>query len=139
LREVLGPLGSGVEELHSSRSAALWAEIRDVTFFPADKQVWRISVAPSEGEAVARMCGGEYVLDWAGGLVWAALEPAPDAHAERVRGAFKSGHATLMRADDGVRAQIPVFHPQTGALAALLVRVRESYDPSGIFNPGRMA
>lgn len=139
LRDLLAPLGQGVEELHSSRGAALWAEIRDVDYFDADKQIWRISVAPSEGPAIAEALGGEYVLDWAGGLIWLALDPADDAHAKVVRGAFASGHATCMRADDAVRAQTQVFQPQVDALAQLTARVREGYDPAGIFNPGRMA
>ena len=37
-----------------------------------------------------------------------------------------------------VRASVPVFHPQSPALAALAQRVKESFDPKGLFNPGRM-
>lgn len=139
LREVLAPLGAGVEELHSSRSAALWAEIRDVSYFNADQQIWRLSVAPSEGPAIAKALGGDCILDWAGGLIGLALDAADDAHAARVRGAFTHGHATLMRAADAVRANVPVFQPQPEALAALSERVRANYDPVKIFNPGRMA
>lgn len=138
LRELLAPLGEGVEELHSSRSAALWAEIRDVAYFAGNQQLWRISVAPSEGPAIAASLGGEYLLDWAGGLIWLALDAADDAHVARVRGAMASGHATLMRASDAVRADVSVFQPQAGALATLTARVRENYDPAEIFNPGRM-
>lgn len=139
LRELLAPLGVGVEELHSSRSAALWAEIRDVAYFAGDQQLWRLSVTPSEGPAVAQALGDDYLLDWAGGLIWLALDAVDDAHAARVRGAFTSGHGTLMRAADSVRASVPAFQPQAPALAALSARVRENYDPAGIFNPGRMA
>jgi len=31
-----------------------------------------------------------------------------------------------------------VFHPQNGGLAALSERVRNSFDPKGILNRGRM-
>jgi glycolate oxidase FAD binding subunit len=31
-----------------------------------------------------------------------------------------------------------VFQPQSPALAALAQRVKESFDPKGLFNPGRM-
>ena len=44
----------------------------------------------------------------------------------------------LVRAPDAVRASVPVFHPQAPALAALAARVKESFDPKGLFNPGRM-
>ena len=48
------------------------------------------------------------------------------------------GHATLIRAPETVRASVPVFHPPGAALAALSARVKESFDPRGLFNPGRM-
>jgi glycolate oxidase FAD binding subunit len=31
-----------------------------------------------------------------------------------------------------------VFEPQPGPLAALSKRVKESFDPNGVLNPGRM-
>jgi glycolate oxidase FAD binding subunit len=31
-----------------------------------------------------------------------------------------------------------VFEPQRGPLAALTARVKESFDPRGVLNPGRM-
>jgi glycolate oxidase FAD binding subunit len=43
-----------------------------------------------------------------------------------------------MRAPDALRAAIPVFEPQAGALAALSARVKDSFDPRRILNPGRM-
>jgi len=37
-----------------------------------------------------------------------------------------------------VRASVDVFQPQAPALAALSRRVKESFDPMNILNPGRM-
>jgi glycolate oxidase FAD binding subunit len=37
-----------------------------------------------------------------------------------------------------VRAAIDVFAPQDAAVAALTKRVKESFDPRGVLNPGRM-
>jgi glycolate oxidase FAD binding subunit len=78
--------------------------------------------------------------DWAGGLVWAALPPQPDAGAPLVRAALAplGGHATLVRAPAAVRAAVDVFHPQEAVLAALSKRVKEGFDPKGVLNPGRM-
>ncbi len=64
-----------------------------------------------------------------------------DAGALDVRRAVNDaggGHATLFRADDAVRAATPVFQPQEAALSALSRRVKESFDPLHILNPGRM-
>ncbi len=142
LRELLAPFAQGVEDLHDVDTKTLWTEIRDVAYFAPHKQIWRICVAPSEGPGVAQRLsealGGETLLDWAGGLIWLALAPGNDAHAPVVRAAFTSAHATCMRAADDVRAAIDVFQPQSPALEALTRRIRESFDPSGIFNPGRV-
>ena len=75
-----------------------------------------------------------------GGLIWLALPPSTDGDHTIVRGALGAtgGHATLIRAPEAVRAAVPVFQPQSPALVALAARVKESFDPKGLFNPGRM-
>jgi glycolate oxidase FAD binding subunit len=82
-----------------------------------------------------------YFLDWGGGLIWLAMPPGPeDAGAARIRAAVAvgGGHATLMRAPEVLRSVVPVFQPQDAALAALSRRVKESFDPAGLLNPGRL-
>lgn len=148
LRELLGQFGAPLEELHSMNSAWLWREIRDVAAFvlPQDRVLWRLSVAPTNGPAATTAIAqaqpdAQFFYDWAGGLVWLTLPPAEDAHAALVRGAVAEhggGHATLFRADVATRAAVPVFQPQPEALAALSRRVKESFDPMNILNPGRM-
>jgi glycolate oxidase FAD binding subunit len=73
-------------------------------------------------------------------LVWAAVAPSDDAGAGPVRRAVSAcgGHATLIRASASQRAAAAVFEPQDGALAGLSRRVKESFDPRGVLNPGRM-
>ena len=84
--------------------------------------------------------GGEALYDWAGGLVWLALDPTEGAHAESVRHfvAEVGGYATLFRAPDNIRRVISVFQPLKGALANISKRIKEGFDPSGVLNPGRM-
>ena len=143
LRALLDGMGAGMEELHTSRTAKLWAEIRDVALLDTAKQLWRLSLPPADGPALAadlaKALGGEYMLDWAGGLVWLALPVTDQAHADAVRGALTSGHATLMRAAPEVRMIVPAYQPWDGVQGMLAARVRDSFDPAGIFNPGRMA
>jgi glycolate oxidase FAD binding subunit len=87
---------------------------------------------------VAAIGQGEFLYDWAGGLIWAALPPEDDSGAARLRAAVGEGHATLVRAPAAVRAAVPVFQPQETGLAALTRRVKESFDPKGLLGPGRM-
>jgi glycolate oxidase FAD binding subunit len=48
------------------------------------------------------------------------------------------GHATLVRAPDALRGAVAVFEPEPPALARLTRRVKESFDPRAVLNPGRM-
>jgi glycolate oxidase FAD binding subunit len=148
LEALIGPFGA-LGELGEAASRAFWRAIRDVEPFAAagpggERYVWRISTAPSRGaevgRALAERAQAEILYDWAGGLVWAALPPADDAGASLVRStlAATGGHATLIRAPAAVRAVVDVFQPEPAALAALTKRVRESFDPSGVLNAGRM-
>jgi glycolate oxidase FAD binding subunit len=155
LAELMKPFGS-LSGLNEAQSRALWRAIRDVVPFAAsassgagevaatERPVWRISTPPSRGAEltalIAARADAEFLYDWAGGLVWAALAPTDDAGAAVVRPAIAQcgGHATLIRAPAAVRAAVSVFEPQPGPLAALTKRVKESFDPNGVLNPGRM-
>lgn len=137
-------LNTPIEVLAAKSSAAKWRAIRDAAVF-ADRPthpLWRISLTPSEAPAFIRTLKDKldirYVFDWAGGLVWLEMPPAPDAGAALVRGAMASGHATLIRSGVGSSASLEPFQPQEAALAALTARVKASFDPRHIFNPGRM-
>jgi glycolate oxidase FAD binding subunit len=56
----------------------------------------------------------------------------------RARVNAAGGHATLLRASDEVRRNVDVFHPLPDGVAALGERVRQSFDPKGILNRGRL-
>jgi glycolate dehydrogenase FAD-binding subunit len=127
-------------------SRALWHDIRNVKPFAVDtalaRPLWRISVAPSRGHQIATAItpAAQMFYDWAGGLIWVAMPFAgePDAAAIRRAVAAVGGYATLVRAPTAVRAAVDVFAPEESASLALAKRVKESFDPKGILNPGRM-
>lgn len=146
LRALLAPLGGGVEHLDDADSRQLWRELRDGAPFVARPAlaVWRASVPPIAGPAAVACIAAEHAVeayyDWGGGLLWLGLPTEGDAGAATVRAAVAAagGHATLLRAPEAVRAAVPVFEPPSEALAHLSARVKESFDPHGIFNPGRL-
>jgi glycolate oxidase FAD binding subunit len=128
--------------LPEQQSVATWKRIRDVApvLNDRDAAIWRLSMTPSHVPQfllmVRKHIEFNHFLDWAGGLVWLSVPGTVDAYA--IRSQMKSGHATLMRASDAVRAHIDVFHPQAPGLAALSLRVKQSFDPDLRLNPGRM-
>jgi glycolate oxidase FAD binding subunit len=145
LEALFGPRGRA-DDLGEGASRRVWSDIRDAApIADAEGLVWKISTAPTAGAALieALRRGGaplkRWYYDWAGGLVWLALDGA-DAMAETIRAplARLGGHATLMRADDATRARATIFQPQAPALAALSRRVKASFDPLDILNRGRL-
>jgi glycolate oxidase FAD binding subunit len=149
---LLAELGANCDAavLEDTASIAFWRAVRDVEPFVAlaDRALWRVSVAPARGaeigEAIARSLDAAWYLDWGGGLVWVAVAGAEDGGAAVIRAAIRgtdghgTGHATLVRGSAALRRAVPVFEPQPAALAALAARVKESFDPRHILNPGRM-
>jgi glycolate oxidase FAD binding subunit len=148
LEKLVSPFGT-LATLGEAASRALWRAVRDVTPFAATgpsgaRDLWRISTAPTRGTEIGRRlveeADAELLYDWGGGLIWAALPAANDAHAPIVRAAVAApgGHATLIRAPAAVRAAVEVFSPEAAPVAALTQRVHKSFDPQGVLNPGRM-
>lgn len=123
-------------------SLTIWREVRDVgRFFPAaGGDLWKLSVAPAEGPRVAaeirKSVEAECYFDWGGGLIWLAAPADSEPAIRRAVGA--GGHATLVRASEQVRASAEVFQPLAAPLLALNRRVKESFDPRGVLNPGRL-
>ncbi len=52
----------------------------------------------------------------------------------REAAAAAGGHATRFRGDD----RDDVFHPLSHSMLALQQRLKASFDPAGILNPGRL-
>ncbi len=116
-----------------------WRAIRNVeALHGGSEDIWRLSVKPSDSPGiVARLPeGSRTILDWGGGLVWAAVAPGTDLRA--AIGPFQ-GHATLIRAEEATRKSVPVFQPEPAPLAAISAGLRALFDPRGILNPGLMA
>ena len=136
-------LKSGAEVMPAKESGKLWARIRDCKVFAhADaRALWRISVAPMQGAAVAQAIGAQvecqHYFDWAGGLLWLNT-PATTEEATIVRAAVKQGHATLYAAPESLRQTLEFLQPQQPGVAALSRRVKAALDPQGKLNPGRM-
>ena len=114
-------------------AGAFWGALRDQThgFFDGGA-LWRLSV-PSAASAI--IVGGEQLIEWGGAQRWLKLGDGGDADAIRGAVAASGGHATRYRSND---RQAGVFHPLAPAVAAIHNRLKASFDPAGIFNPGRL-
>ena len=134
-----------VKIIEGAEHDALWRSIRDVELFKGgDNPVWRISVKPGDAPEIEKelsdKTGAKMLFDWGGGLIWASMGDG-EAHSEAVRHIIgrKGGHATLVRASEKIRSEIPVFQPEQPGIARLSASIRKKFDPDGVLNPGFMA
>lgn len=111
---------------------ALWDEVRDhkLALFQSRAPLWRLSV---KSTIAPLALSGPQLIEWGGALRWFAgnLEPA----AVREAAASAGGHATLFRGGDRASG---AFHLLTPALMKLHSRIKETFDPHRILNPGRL-
>lgn len=135
-----------IEAVDNDASQVRWRQVRDVMPFAnlPECAIWRVSVAPSAGAPLVATLSPtldfRHFYDWAGGLVWLAVAGSDDGGAAAIRAALpeNDGHATLVRAGEAMREKVPVFQPLPGALATLSARVKATFDPAHVLNPGRM-
>lgn len=122
----------GGQPLAEADAANFWAGLRDQTHaYFSGGSVWRMSV-PSHASAI--ILRGEQLIEWGGSQRWLKVDDA-DAESIRRTVAASGGHASLFRGGD---KSVGVFHPLAPAVAKIHERLKQSFDPAGIFNPGRM-
>jgi glycolate oxidase FAD binding subunit len=144
LKSVLKQYGA-IQVLDNESSVAFWDELRQLSVLQGSNvPLWRISTAPMSGPKV--VAGIQHYMsvncmyDWSGGLIWAEVPNSADAGATDIRRviATHGGHATLIRASEDVRAAVDCFQPLEPGVAILSRKLKDTFDPSGVLNPGRM-
>ena len=109
-----------------------WQSIREQThpFFNNSRPLWRLSLAPAQPPLTLE---GDTLLDWGGAQRWLLSNESPDVIRQTVE--KTGGHATLFRQQE---TKAEIFHPLPDKLKQLHQRLKQSFDPAGILNPGRM-
>ena len=122
----------GGERVEPAQAERFWAGIREQTdpFFAGAAPLWRLSVKPATPPLDL---AGAQLVEWGGALRW--LRSGADARTIRDAAARAVGHATLFRASD---KSAGVFHPLAPELMKIHRNLKRTFDPAGIFNPGRL-
>ncbi len=120
----------GGERVETAGAQAWWQSLRHAQLpFFAGRVIWRLSVPATTSPLPLP---GDPLIDWGGALRWYADPPGEVAIREIASAA--AGTALCWRGP----APQGRFHPLTPALARLHRRLKERFDPQGIFNPGRL-
>lgn len=124
------------QTLDEQTATALWDDIRTAAPLPDDRPLWRFVVAPGKAPAVVEVLGDDpWLMDWAGGLLWAAS----NTQAATLRAAAEAagGHAALIRGNEFLRASVPALHPPAPGVDAIETSLRRAFDPGRVFDSGR--
>ncbi len=118
----------GGEESNQSR---FWQQLREqqLDFFQTEKPLWRLSLPMA---AAPLNLAGEQLIEWGGAQRWLLSEEDPQAIRQAATDA--GGHATCFRNAQGRE----IFSPLSKPMLALQQRLKKSFDPKGILNPGRI-
>lgn len=113
-----------------------WLAMREQSneFFTQSNVLWRLSV-PSVAAPIA--LDGTQLIEWGGAQRWLRMDDDASYAMEAVRAAAiaAGGHATLFRGGD---RRADVFQPLAPAVERIHQNLKNTFDPLGIFNPGRM-
>ena len=116
-----------------------WLSLRDQTddFFALSEaslargeSLWRLSVPAT---AAPVKLPGRQCIEWHGGERWWRTTAAP--REVRAAAALARGHATLIR---GADKSSGVFTPVSDVLMRIHKGLKQAFDPTCVFNPGRL-
>nr|WP_207280559.1 glycolate oxidase subunit GlcE [Thiocystis violacea] len=123
----------GGEPVEASEAEAFWHHgVRDQQhpFFQGETPLWRLSL-PQAAPTLA--LAGPQWIEWSGSQRW--LRSDAEAATIRAEAARLGGHATLFRGGDRAGE---VYPPLPEPLMRLHRQVKQSFDPMGLLNPGRL-
>ena len=135
----------GGTRLDTGTTAPDWAACREQTlpWFAdraqrPDHALWRLSLPPT-APVLTLPAAAQPLIEWHGALRWVQA-PVSAGGALRDAARAAGGSATIFRAAsaDGTSAG-GQFDLKSPALEQIHKRLKQSFDPVGIFNPGRMS
>ncbi len=123
---------TGIEGELLDDSDTFWTALRDQSspFFETAQDLWRFSVRSNCAHTKPQ---SDWLIDWGGAQRWLAGQHDRD---ELERSAVGSG-GEVTRYRGGERSA-DVLPSLAASKRAVLLRMKQAFDPAGVFNPGRL-
>ena len=130
--------------LENYQSRIFWKNTTDLEFFNNTESVVIKIILPSvnTGQFINQFENEElrYVVDWAGNLTWIAIPQNDSVLLRQLRKAALAlnGHMTIIKAPNHVRIREDFLTTVDDNIRVLSLKIKESFDPKKILNPGKM-
>lgn len=138
----LGAATGSARRLKGDESTALWDAVREVQPLHDAEVIVKVSLPPAWAlEAVSQLSTRcHWFADGGAAWLWLGI---PAAMAASVISGLRSrfagrGSCVVWRAPEEIKREVGVFSPVSESMRALAARLKQSFDPQNLLNPGRL-
>ena len=144
LKKLFDEYKKTISVLEHYQSRIFWKDTTDLQFFNNSLNVvLKIILPPIHTDQFLNQFENDelkYVVDWAGNLIWIEI-PENDSvlfRQLRTEAVKLGGHMTVIKAPNHVRIKEEFLTTVDENIRVLSLKIKESFDPKKILNPGKM-
>jgi glycolate oxidase FAD binding subunit len=128
--------------LDSYQSEPFWKKINNLELFENTKNnLMRIVIEPSNGSKMMKYLGNKfkYYIDWCGSLFWVEVPAKKNMKIKEIKKTIKEfgGYLTIIKTSADYDYEESIFTIDDVRLI-ISKKIKESFDPKRILNPGKM-
>ena len=128
--------------LDNHQSVPFWIKVNNLELFTNTKNnLIRAVIPPSNSEKLMKFLGNKlkYFIDWSGSLFWIEVPDNEDNKIGQIREFISKneGYMTIIMKSENFDFKEKVFSTDKAKLM-ISKKIKESFDPKSLFNPGRM-
>jgi glycolate oxidase FAD binding subunit len=144
LKKLFDEYKKTISVLENYQSRIFWQNTTDLQFFNNSTNiVVKIILPPVNTDQFINKFENEelkYVVDWAGNLIWAEIPENDSVLLRQLRAEVikLGGHMTIIKAPNHVRIKEDFLTIVDENIKVLSLKIKESFDPKKILNPGKM-
>jgi len=136
----LNKLNTTILDVH--QSTPFWKKINNLELFKQTKNnLLRAVIPPSKSIKLMQYLGSKYkyYIDWCGSIYWIEVQSKKNTKVGEIKNLIKElgGYLTIIKTSDEYNYEETIFTVDDTRLL-ISEKIKKSFDPKRIFNPGKM-
>ncbi|MDA8918130.1 FAD-binding protein [Candidatus Pelagibacter sp.] len=136
----LNKLDKTILDVH--QSTPFWKKINNLELFKQTKNnLLRVVIPPAKGTKLMQYLGNKYkyYIDWCGSLYWIEVQSKKNTKVSEIKNLIKElgGYLTIIKTSNEYDYEETIFTVDDTRLL-ISEKIKKSFDPKRIFNPGKM-